>query len=468
MLMVILPMARASGMLALPDWPAWAIQTFAVMACVTGCVAFATRNSESADGTESSARPSGEKLGAFRAFQWQYLTVYSIIMMADWLQGTNMYTLYQSYDVDISTLFVTGFTSSAIFGTIVGCYVDKYGRKMGCVVYLVIEIVVNLLEHVNSMPLLLLGRLMGGVSTSLLFSAFEAWMVTEHRKRGFPEEWLADTFGSASFINGISAIIAGFAAQLVADRLGEIGPFQAAIALTVLALVFVVFWPENYGGSNEEKDSKGKKKEEVSAIKAIMSDRKIFLTGAVNSLFEGSMYSFVFMWVPTMLGALKGSPLPTGLVFSSFMVCMSLGGLLFSPNLLLKLASAEYVAAGVFFVGAAALCVPVFTSSLIPILCSFIVFETCVGTFFPCAGLLRSKVIPDAVQGSVMNIFRVPLNILVVVGTKLTDIYPTQTVFSVIVVWMLLGGVLQIVLAQALAAGDEKKAGTKRAGKKSQ
>ena len=58
----------------------------------------------------------------------------------------------------------------------------------------------------------------------------------------------------------------------MADQLGEIGPFQAAIFLTVkllsklpllfkaieivlwkvLALFFVVFWEENYGSSDEE------------------------------------------------------------------------------------------------------------------------------------------------------------------------------------------------------------------------
>lgn len=371
-----------------------------------------------------------------------------------------MYTLYQSYDVDISTLFVTGFTSSAIFGTIVGMYVDIWGRKLGCIVYLVIEVVVNVFEHFNNFPLLLAGRVLGGVSTSLLFSAFETWMVSEHRKRGFPEGWLADTFGTASFINGLSAIIAGICAQLVADRLGEIGPFQAAIALTVLALFFVVFWEENYGSSDEE----GKKKDEKetstnagAAIKAIISDPKILLTGLVNSLFEGSMYSFVFMWVPTMLGALQGRSLPTGLVFSSFMTCMSLGGLLFSPHLLLGFLTAEKLAVGVFLVGALALSVPVFSHSLIPVLLSFIVFETCVGVFFPCLGLLRSKVIPDSIQGSVMNIFRVPLNVLVVVGTKLTDIYPTQTVFSIIVTWLLVGAAMQVALVMAMGPSSSKK-----------
>jgi len=443
-------------MFGLPDWPTWAVVTFGVLVSITSAVGLAQRSLDKAEDASSAAKPSGEKLAAFRSFQRQYLLVYSIVMMADWLQGTNMYTLYQSYGVNISSLFVTGFTSSAIFGTVVGLYVDKWGRKLGCVIYLIIEVVVNVLEHVNNFPLLMLGRVMGGVSTSLLFSAFESWMVSEHRKRGFPEEWLADTFGTASFINGISAIIAGILAQLIADSLGEIGPFQAAIALTVLALFFVIFWPENYGGSQTEKGEDAK--DDRSALSVIMNDKRVALTGAVNALFEGSMYSFVFMWVPTMLGCLKGSSLPTGLVFSSFMTCMSLGGLLFSPSLLLGLASAEYIAVGVFLVAAAALSIPVFSSSLFPVLCSFIVFETCVGTFFPCLGLLRSKVIPDSQQGGVMNIFRVPLNILVVVGTKLTDVYPTHFVFSIIICWLLAGAGLQMLLVQAAGqAADGKK-----------
>jgi MFS transporter, MFS domain-containing protein family, molybdate-anion transporter len=442
--------------LELPDWPAWASRTFLVLVGVTSVVGFAQKRLDASNSNQNAdEQPSGERLKEFRAFQRQYLIVYTIVMMADWLQGTNMYTLYQSYNVDISTLFVTGFTSSAIFGTIVGMYVDIWGRKLGCIVYLIIEVVVNVFEHFNNFPLLLAGRVLGGISTSLLFSAFETWMVCEHRKRGFPEGWLADTFGTASFINGISAIIAGICAQLVADQLGEIGPFQAAIALTVLALFFVVLWEENYG-SNNDKHSEGNSTASV-ALKAILNDRKILLTGVVNSLFEGSMYSFVFMWVPTMLGALNGRPLPTGLVFSSFMTCMSLGGLLFSPSLLLGIFSAEQLAVAVFLVGAAALSVPVFSNSLIPVLLSFIVFETCVGTFFPCLGLLRSKVIPDSIQGSVMNIFRVPLNIFVVVGTKLTDIYPTQTVFSIIVCWLLLGAALQVLLVRAMAETANRK-----------
>ena len=31
----------------------------------------------------------------FKQFQREYLWVYYLVMFADWLQGTNMYTLYQ-------------------------------------------------------------------------------------------------------------------------------------------------------------------------------------------------------------------------------------------------------------------------------------------------------------------------------------------------------------------------------------
>ena len=111
----------------------------------------------------------------------------------------------------------SGFASSAIFGTFLGIYVDKYGRRWGCIVFCVLEIIINLLEHVNNFPLLLLGRVMGGLTTSLLFSAFESWMVTEHRRRGFPEELLSTTFSLGAAGNGVMAIGAGLAAQVAAD-----------------------------------------------------------------------------------------------------------------------------------------------------------------------------------------------------------------------------------------------------------
>lgn len=48
--------------------------------------------------------------------------------MSDWLQGPYIYALYKEYGYglqEIAILFVVGFLSSAIFGTMIGGLADK-------------------------------------------------------------------------------------------------------------------------------------------------------------------------------------------------------------------------------------------------------------------------------------------------------------------------------------------------------
>ena len=56
------------------------------------------------------------------------LTVLHMRAAGDWLQGPYVYALYQHYGFDrgdIGRLFIAGFGSSMIFGTIVGSLADK-------------------------------------------------------------------------------------------------------------------------------------------------------------------------------------------------------------------------------------------------------------------------------------------------------------------------------------------------------
>ena len=82
-------------------------------------------------------------------------------MLADWLQGTHMYTLYNTtYGLNPGTLFAIGFTSSAVFGTFLGLYVDRYGRRLGCITFCLLEVVINVLEHYNNWYVLAVGSKM--------------------------------------------------------------------------------------------------------------------------------------------------------------------------------------------------------------------------------------------------------------------------------------------------------------------
>eukprot|EP00584_Thalassiosira_punctigera_P000150 CAMPEP_0172535648 /NCGR_PEP_ID=MMETSP1067-20121228/7560_1 /TAXON_ID=265564 ORGANISM="Thalassiosira punctigera, Strain Tpunct2005C2" /NCGR_SAMPLE_ID=MMETSP1067 /ASSEMBLY_ACC=CAM_ASM_000444 /LENGTH=453 /DNA_ID=CAMNT_0013320589 /DNA_START=302 /DNA_END=1663 /DNA_ORIENTATION=+ len=398
----------------------------------------------------------------FDTFRRSYLSVYLVIMLADWMQGTHMYTLYLSYNVNISALFLTGFLSGAIFAPFLGSLVDKFGRKRSCIVYCILEVVINWLEHYNSFELLLLGRVLGGVSTNLLFSAFESWMATEHRKRGFPEEWMARTYSECSIGNGATAILAGVIAQVLEDSFGHIGPFQGAIALTVLALVLILQWEENYGEAQEgAHESSSLYTQFTEGWKLVASDSKVLRIGLIQALSEGGIYTFVFMWVPTLLSMNPPGGVPTGCVFSALMMGITIGGIVFQPiehffgtKITTKAKASEFSAVFAYIMASLSMAVPAIclccTEASVcfeKILASFIIIEFCVGLSSPIAGMLRSKYVPDAYQGAIMNIFRLPLNAVVVSGTYATDVLEHYKVYGVVSGLFLVAAALQATLA---------------------
>ena len=58
-------------------------------------------------------------------------------------------------------------------------------------------------KHFSSFSVLLAGRVLGGVATSLLFTVFECWVVCEHAQRGFPAPWLSETLAIATSGNAV-------------------------------------------------------------------------------------------------------------------------------------------------------------------------------------------------------------------------------------------------------------------------
>jgi MFS family permease len=174
-------------------------------------------------GSSSNSTESNVKVvsSEFKRFQRLYIVVYLLMMGADWLQGPYVYALYQHYGFsksDIALLFIVGFGSSLVFGTIVGSAADKYGRRLLCLVFGLTYGASCLTKHIADFNVLLVGRLLGGIATSILFSSFESWMVSEHHKHNYPEEWLGITFSVCTSGNGIVAIVAGIVASFVRSK----------------------------------------------------------------------------------------------------------------------------------------------------------------------------------------------------------------------------------------------------------
>ncbi|GLJ40202.1 hypothetical protein SUGI_0824690 [Cryptomeria japonica] len=396
----------------------------------------------------------------FNSFKNNYLVVYSLMMAGDWLQGPYVYFLYSQYGFnkgEIGRLFIAGFGSSMLFGTIVGSLADKQGRKRACITYCITYILSCFTKHFPEYKVLMLGRILGGIATSLLFSAFESWLVAEHFKRGFDPQWLSLTFSKAIFLgNGLVAIISGLFANTLADTLGfgPVSPFDAAACFLAIGMAIILStWTENYGDPSESKDLLTQFK---GAALAIASDDKIALLGAIQSLFEGSMYTFVFLWTPAL--SPNEQDIPHGFIFATFMLASMMGSSLASRLLARPTLKVESYMQIVFVVSAAALLLPVTTSFFLESstekggsitttgclqLLGFCVFEACVGIFWPSIMKMRSQYIPEEARSTIMNFFCMPLNIFVCVVLYNVNAFPITIMFGMCSIFLFIAAILQ-------------------------
>ncbi|KAK8495923.1 hypothetical protein V6N12_012515 [Hibiscus sabdariffa] len=234
---------------------------------------------------------------AFHSFKNSYLLVYSLMMGAICLLPLQSLWIWKG---EIGHLFIAGFGSSMLFGTVVGSLADKRGRKRACVTYCIAYILSCITKHSPQYKVLMLGRVLGGIATSLLsqlsnlgllqnttrcaFATLELtfgflcnrlcsfcacicygnclnseillqfWIL----QRGFDQQWLSITFAKAIFLgNGLMAILSGLFGNVLVDslKLGPVAPFDAASCFLAIGMINILStWTENYGDPSENKD----------------------------------------------------------------------------------------------------------------------------------------------------------------------------------------------------------------------
>jgi len=230
------------------------------------------------------------------------------------------------------------------------------------------------------------------------------------------------------FATAFSEEAAGVFAQFAADALpltpvtghshmyfgGNTAPFDLSFILLVTVAPLICFlWDENLGDTSSGKQLIASF---VSAALVFQSNSRILLLGLGVAAFEGSMFCFVFNWTPAL--ASDTIPPPFGLIFSAFMMACMCGSSMFS--LIDPSTNPRKVLCCIGVVGTSALamvsgCIGLGEVSIPLVFAGFLVFEACVGMYFPAMGTLKSKEVPEAARAGVYNAFRVPLNAVVVV-----------------------------------------------------
>jgi len=385
------------------------------------------------DDSKSESSKKEDKPKEIKSLQIKFLSVFWLLRLSDWLQGPYFYEVYASKIFNggpatlsmISQLFLTGFASTALFGPLVGRLSDQYGRKLGTLAFCMLYSLGAASTKSPLLWVLLLGRVMSGIGTSLLFSAPEAWLVGEAMEKKKGGDYLGETFGLAYAGDSIVAIVAGQLAGAAAGARGPTGPFELSTGFLVAGgLLTSLLWKENKAEPSAGDDGKeGKQPTIRDAIQVIKEDKKIALVGATQALFEAAMYVFVLQWPPAISKAIggafgAGAATPYGKIFSCFMAACLLGSTIFG-QLISRGVATESFMAGMLAIGTLAMGLATYASHaaaapLALLVAGFFVFEACVGCYFPSIGTLRGKYLPDSHRSTLMNLFGIPLNALVV------------------------------------------------------
>merc|ERR1719160_2268052 len=77
---------------------------------------------------------------------------------------------------------------------------------------------------------------------------------------------------------------------------------------------------------------------------------------------------------------------------------------------------------------------------------AFLVFEACVGLYFPMIGTLKGDIVPEDMRSTIYNIYRFPLNVAVLLPLLLN--FSITTTFIVTTSILILATVSQVLLMQ--------------------
>ncbi|KAI0803953.1 hypothetical protein GGR55DRAFT_339258 [Xylaria sp. FL0064] len=301
----------------------------------------------------------------------------------------------------------------------------------------------------QELPVLILGRVLGGVALALLWTAFESWLIAEYNERGFAQSKLSlsSLFGVMTTSKCITAIFAGVLGHCVVLALGsKIHPFILGVALDLSAAVLMLrTWKENWGTissiERDKEDGKGDDKAaEVQEYPASdrtaesMWDLRVWAMSFVTCCFDGTIFLFMFFWPETLQDAHdRGHPdqkdtIPHGVIFASFMAIMVLGALSF--NLAVADPSGSYqgptrytstptqLLMGALVSSAVCFLAGAFVREEVGLFTSFLLLEVCNGIYVPSVAYHRGTIVTDESRARVYSLMNVPLFLFVIIALQ--------------------------------------------------
>lgn len=425
-----------------------------------------------------------------------YLLVYLLAVFSDWVKGPYAYELYSSgdyYNYDSREIYVLcsvlPFVSSVVFGTFLcGPIADRGfnlrcggGRKKMALVFALVTALSNITKHFRDVKASIVGAVLEGISTSLLFTGFDSCLVESFLSNDTEKIssssalHLSRVLATAEYRNNIVAISAGWIATQVVEMTdfrpllettkeiensreqynavlyvgGVLNPFDlSSFALLLCAIFIHIFWDEKQGEKSQQEKEKRPNQQLYAegsstwwqryrssladAFVTAINSKEILFTGLVCFLFESAMFIFIFSWTNSIASRLEEQQqIPFSLVFATFMFGCMTGTSIFTvltDELRLK---NEAIGKALLFAATCAFLGMAFANSIISSMIAFFSFEVSVGVYFPMMGTMKSQIVPEEHRTTIYNMYRIPFNVIMVVflfwsgaPSSLLSLYP--------------------------------------------
>lgn len=349
-----------------------------------------------------------------------YLIVYILTRSAMWAKAPYLYTLFATVHkftmVEIGQLYLVDAVAAFIFGPITGQYADIYGRRLFCNIYN-LSIVVNLLLRMHgSHVLAYLAQIATGLGAGLINTTFEAWVVTQANKvfQYYPSEkdrFLKRLFRDANNYDTVSSITVSFICAIVYSYLGIYSPLIISIVLSLLAMIASqLLWEENKPAADSKKSAWSQFREALTELEKT----DVLCVGLIEGIIMAVLGIFLFSWTPVLKMSTNGN-INVGLIYTCLLLTMLVGIKVYSIFILyLKANKYLSLTVSIFFESTMFIAI-YFDNSFFRRLIYLSLINGYQGFYNPLNSIIKSGVIIDLYRASLMNIFRIPLNIYTII-----------------------------------------------------
>ena len=347
-----------------------------------------------------------------------YLLAYLLARAAMWAKAPYIYSLFMSVHkfsfVEIGRLYLVDAVSALIFGPITGQLADKYGRKKFCRFYNYSVLINIILRLLGDRLTAYLAQIVTGFGSGLINTTFEAWVVSESDREfmGYGKEaerFRRKLFVKANLYDEIISILILIICAVVYSYLGIYAPFVISFTFSLLSLLVIAKnWKENALSKSETIMAQMKgalrefKKGEVLGI------------GLIEGIVMACLNMFLFSWTPILKQSTSGGMNP-GFIFTSMVLTMIVGTKI--CKLLIVYLYCDYFISitGCLFLQGIFLILTYYKDSFLERLIFLCAFDGLIGFYNPVNSVLKSKILVEKYRALLMNLFRVPLNIYVII-----------------------------------------------------